>query len=195
MSSMRRPYVVTFTLMAGAVGCHAASDAPADASTGSDGSAVDALDEVGDADAAAEVDLDAPDCPEARPVLGEHCSAPKDWRCPYADPCPQAPSGGGDDDFACVEHQWLAVGDAYVIECPTPPPEAGTECLCAAHLPSGCILQVCPDLVPMVFDVCDDSLRQWRIQEVPCNPPPPGDADVDGDADGDADADADDASD
>jgi hypothetical protein len=183
MSSLRKPFVVTFALVAGAAGCRAASDA-----SSSDATAGDAGDEARDAmnamDATAEIDPDAPDCPEARPVLGEHCSAPKDWRCPYGDPCPEAPAGGT-DDFACVEHQWLAVGDAYVLECPTPAPEAGTECRCAAHLPSGCILQVCPDLVPMVFDVCDDSLQQWRIQEVPCNPPPVG---------ADADADVDDAS-
>jgi hypothetical protein len=173
MSALRRPFVVTFTLVAGALGCHAASDAQSDATTGTnDGSHDDARDESGDA--IAEVDPDAPDCPEARPVLGDHCSAPKDWRCPFADPCPQAPAPGGTDDFACVDHQWLAVGDAYALECPTPAPEAGTECRCAAHFPSGCILQVCPDLVPMVFDVCDDSLQQWRIQEVPCNPPPVG---------------------
>jgi hypothetical protein len=194
MSSLRKPFVVTFTLVAGAVGCHASNDASSSNATTDSG--VDSTAEVSDAtdeiasetsDAGTDAfDPDAPDCPGVRPILGDHCMAPKDWNCLYADPCPQAPSPGGVDDFSCIEHQWATVGDAYALECPTPAPEAGTPCLCSAHFPSGCILQVCPDLVPQVFDVCDDALKQWRIQDIPCNPPPAGsdaDADVDeGDA-------------
>ena len=61
-------------------------------------------------------------------------------------------------------------------------PTPGDVCLCAAHMPVGCIVAVCADLAPSAFLICDDATKSWRAQEVPCNPPPP-DADVDVDVD------------
>ena len=185
---LRAPFVVTaVAFVASAAACHSADDAAPDATE------QDSLDETPPFDATTETDGDAlddgdagaADCPEARPIVGSHCSQPQAWHCPYADPCPEAPSPGGTDDFTCVSHQWTTDLDAYALDCPKPAPEAGTPCLCAAHLPYACILALCPDLDPSAWALCDDTLRQWRLEETPCNPPPADPDAADADADGD----------
>lgn len=126
-------------------------------------------------------------CPIDRPVDGSACSIPKTSRCSYADPCPNAPTQGATDIFQCIDHIWtVPPAGTYAIPCPTPMPSPGDPCLCAAHMPTGCIVSVCADLAPDAYLICDDATKSWRAQSVPCNPPPP-DADVDGD-DSDADA-------
>jgi hypothetical protein len=110
-------------------------------------------------------------------------------QCPYADICPQAPTAGGMDIFTCVSGGWAAEVDvdAYMLDCPTPPPEAHSDCLCAAHqLNEGCVTLHCVDGEPSAWVICDDESKSWLQLPLPCNPPgtDAGDAEtIDGTAD------------
>lgn len=189
---MRRPFVATFTLLAGA-GAGACSNAsssatPPDSSTTSAADSGTALDTspVDNGDVLADVGGDAPACPDVRPIIGSECHLPRTLLCPFPDPCPQAPTTGSMDTFFCLSAMWTTDLDAYMLDCPTPPPAAGSECLCAAHqMNEGCINLHCVDGAPSGWVICDDESKQWIQQPLPCNPPgaDAGDAsgaDVDG---------------
>jgi len=198
---VRRPFVATFaSVLVGASGvaCQSANDAPPpppDASTGIDSSAGDVGGlEVADAGGDGDGNPDAPTCPDARPILGAECHLPRTLGCPFPDICPQAPSPGGNDTFICLSGAWSTDPDAYMLDCPTPPPDAGSTCLCAAHqLYEGCVNLLCYDGEPSAWVICDDQTKAWIEEPLPCNPPPL-DADVD-DADADETDAADDAAD
>lgn len=188
---MRRPFVATLTLFAAA--CHASSESAGASDSAVVDAALDADADAADAarfESGSDSDATSPPCPPTRPLLGTACALPKTQRCAYLDPCPSAPTHGGNDVLLCVDRAWSIATDAYSLDCPTPHPTPGDACLCAAHFPSGCVIGVCPDLALRDFLICDDASKSWIAQSVPCNPPPP-DAGPDADADPDADPDSD----
>jgi len=175
---MRRPFITSVTLLATACGASSTDAEPNDSAAAHDAAEADVVSADSPPDA-------AEGCPAERPIYGGSCSVPKTSRCTYADPCPLAPSAGGTDTFECLDHIWtVPVTGTYAIPCPTPLPSPGDACLCAAHMPVGCIVAACPDLAPEALLVCDDATKSWSAQEMPCNPTKP-DADIDAD---DADA-------
>lgn len=201
---MRAPFVATFTVLAGSsiAACHAAAENGSPTQTPTDGASETTTNDAPNAEAAdagdSGDDVDAPACPAERPPIASPCSLPRTVQCTYPDICPQAPKAGSVDVFTCLSGYWTPDADAYMLDCPTPPPTPHAECLCAAHqLYEGCVNLHCIDGEPSGWVVCDDTTKQWQQQPLPCNPPSPDaasdgaiDGPIDGAIDGASDADA-----